>query len=73
LVHEGGVTVERTEGGAWRFLRPDGREYQNIRCNTSTHDWSNLNDAHASQGLLIDSETAVTRWRGERMDYELGV
>jgi hypothetical protein len=24
-------------------------------------------------GIEIDSDTAATRWRGERMDYELGV
>jgi hypothetical protein len=29
--------------------------------------------AHADLGIHIDSETAATRWRGERMDYELGV
>ncbi len=73
LVHEGSVAVEALEGGGWRFLRPDGREYQSIRHNPSTHEWSELHAAHAERGLRIDSDTAVTRWRGERMDYELGV
>jgi hypothetical protein len=25
--------------------------------------------AHHAQGMMIDSRTAATRWRGERMDY----
>jgi hypothetical protein len=25
--------------------------------------------AHHAQGMTIDSRTAATRWRGERMDY----
>jgi hypothetical protein len=28
---------------------------------------------HTELGVPIDSKTAATRWRGERMDYELGV
>jgi hypothetical protein len=28
---------------------------------------------HAALGIHIDSDTAATRWRGERMDYDLGV
>jgi hypothetical protein len=28
---------------------------------------------HADLGIHIDRGTAATRWRGERMDYELGV
>ena len=32
-----------------------------------------LQETHAAQGIHIDSDTAATRWRGERMDYELGV
>jgi hypothetical protein len=30
-------------------------------------------DANLAQGIVIDSDTAATRWRGERMDYDLGV
>jgi hypothetical protein len=28
---------------------------------------------HAELGMRIDCNTAATCWRGERMDYELGV
>lgn len=73
LVHEGRVTVEAAEGGGWRFRRPDGRQYQTLRQDATPHEWPDLAESLAAQGLQIDSETAVTRWRGERMDYELGV
>ena len=39
----------------------------------SAVDWTALRDTHAQLGIEIDSDTAATRWRGERMDYELGV
>jgi len=29
--------------------------------------------AAGSLGIHIDSDAAATRWRGERMDYDLGV
>ena len=32
-----------------------------------------LEQTHAELGIDIDSDTAATRSRGERMDYELGV
>jgi hypothetical protein len=30
-------------------------------------------EANLAQGIVIDGDTAATRWRGERMDYDLGV
>jgi hypothetical protein len=74
LVHEGGVTVAARPGGGWRFARPDGREYDMPdRAPSPDHDWTALRDAHSELGIQIDGDTAATRWRGERMDYELGV
>jgi hypothetical protein len=32
-----------------------------------------LEQAHTELGIQIDPDTAATRWRGERMDYDLGV
>jgi hypothetical protein len=32
-----------------------------------------LAQTHAELGIPIDSDTVATRWRGERMDYDLGV
>jgi hypothetical protein len=32
-----------------------------------------LAELHTELGIHIDPDTAATRWRGERMDYDLGV
>ena len=74
LVHEGEITVETLPGGGWRFLRPDGRHFELVRRTRSVpYDGEELEHAHAALGLHINRYTAATRWRGERMDYELGV
>jgi hypothetical protein len=74
LVHEGGMAIEARAGGGWRFLRPDGREFElGYREPAPAYEWGALQKTHAAQGIHIDSQTAATRWRGERMDYELGV
>ena len=72
LVHEGEIMIEITPTGGWRFLHPDGRHFEMIRC-TRVYDADDLEDTHAALGIDIDSDTAATRWRGERMDYDLGV
>jgi hypothetical protein len=74
LVHEGEIIIEALAGGGWRFLHPDGRHFEIIRCSKSLNwDCDDLEDTHTELGIHIDSDTAATRWRGERMDYELGV
>ncbi|MEA3105958.1 MAG: hypothetical protein QOI88_563, partial [Gammaproteobacteria bacterium] len=74
LVHEGGIAIEARRGGGWRFLRPDGREFEiGYREPPPTYEWTALREANDAQDIHIDSDTAATRWRGERMDYELGV
>ena len=74
LVHEGEITIETPPEGGWRFLHPDGRHFEVIRCTrTLPYDGEELEHTHAELGIHIDSDTAATRWRGERMDYDLGV
>jgi len=74
LVHEGEIAIETLPGGGWRFLHPDGRHFEVIRCTQpASYDWSDLENTHTELGIHIDSDTAATRWRGERMDYDLGV
>src|SRR5271156_6104994 len=34
LVHEGQIRIETPASGGWRFVRPDGRHYELIRCTT---------------------------------------
>jgi hypothetical protein len=86
-VHEGRVVVqvlddgdraaseETPSGGALRFLRPDGRRFDSVAADHTRPlgDWQQLPAVHEQQGLHISKDTATTRWRGERMDYGLGI
>jgi len=73
LVHEGGILVQ-PHGTSWRFMRPDGREFEPVRpASRPAHDWTELAETHAARDIDIDDTTAATKWSGERMDYELGV
>jgi len=73
-VHEENITIQNPPDGQWRFLKPDGSVFSDVRP-TSTPDyaWTDLLDAHDEQGIHIDSQTAATRWLGERMDYGLAI
>jgi hypothetical protein len=52
----------------------DGRHFEVIRCTESgAYDGEELERTHADLGIPIDSDTAATRWQGERMDHDLGV
>jgi hypothetical protein len=73
LVHEGEITIETRAGGGWRFLHPDGRHFEVIRCTTPPYEGDELEHTHTALGISIDRDTAASRWRGERMDYDLGV
>jgi Domain of unknown function (DUF222)/HNH endonuclease len=73
LVHEGGYTVQILDDGAFRFLRPDGRDLEAPIEYPIAPDWHALITAHRHAGLEITPETAETGWRGERMDYGLAV
>ena len=71
-VHEGGYTIQILDDGALRFLKPNGawldgmaRGLSQPVGNWKAQQWLNR--------LRIDAKTAVTKWRGERMDYGVGV
>ena len=74
-VHEGGVTVQVLDDGAFRFVKPDGTGIDTVATGRTTPlgDWTQLPDRHHADGIHIDESTAVTRWRGERMDYGIAV
>jgi hypothetical protein len=73
-VHEENVTIQSQPNGNWRFLKPDGTAFDEVRpAQTSAYAWTDLIDAHDEQGIPIDSQTAATRWRGEGMDYGLAI
>ena len=80
-VHEGGMAAERLDDGAWRFVKRSGEA---LMSSAPGHTWpldmrlpvdhadcdgTELVAAHRAQGLAINSRTAATRWRGERMDH----
>ena len=73
-MHEGGITVERLDDGAWRFSRKVADWVETFDSVAPGHsrvlgDWRQLAAAHAIQGIRIDRSTAATRWRGETIDY----
>ena len=74
-VHEGRVVIKHLDDGALRFVRPDGESFDSVApgqkppaCNGSE-----LQHGHQREGMSIDQNTAATRWRGERMDYDLAI
>jgi hypothetical protein len=74
-VHEGRVVVQVLDDGALRFVRPTGESFDSIAPGHTRplSDWRQLPQDHGQQGIHIDKNTAVTRWRGETMDYGLAI
>jgi hypothetical protein len=74
LLHEGQVVVQVLDDGAFRFIRPDGRSFDSPAPGAPRQiDWMQLVAAHQARRIRITPRTAVTRWQGERLDYELAV
>ena len=69
------MTVQVLDDGAFRFVRPDGTGFDGVATGRTTPlgDWTQLPRRHCAEGVRIDQSTAVTRWRGERMDYGIAV
>jgi hypothetical protein len=63
-VHEGGIRIEALDDGALIFRKPNGRAIDSVAPGFTQPlgDWTQL-----PAGALVN------RWRGERMDYGLGV
>jgi hypothetical protein len=73
-VHGGAILVQRLDDGAFRFVRPDGRAFDSPAPARSTpFDWAQLPLQHAEADIRINKNTAVSRWRGERIDYGLAI
>jgi hypothetical protein len=74
-VHEGRVAIHVLDDGAVQFIRPDGSSFDSPVPDRArpTPDWQQLAATHHEQGLSIDRNTALTRWRGERMDHDLAI
>jgi hypothetical protein len=72
LVHEGGITIQILDDGAFRFTRPNGRVFDSYPP-TSPSDSTQLPLSNEQHDIHINRDTAETLWRGERMDYHLAV
>ena len=74
-MHEGGVVVEKLDDGALRFVRPDGRSFDSLAPGfaPAQGDWTRLVATHREQAIVIDKNTATSRWRGESIDYGMAV
>jgi hypothetical protein len=74
LLHEGEIRVKARSEGGWQFSTPDGKEFQPVHADaTIEYEGTELETEHRAQNLSITATTAATRWRGERMDYDLAV
>ena len=69
------MVVQILDDGALRFLKPNGESFDSIAPDHTRPlpDWHQLLEDHKEQGIQIDKNTATARWRGETMDYGLGV
>ncbi len=67
-LHEGGYAIRILDDGALRFLRPDGRALDASHQRAAAQQPSVL--AHDP---AIARDAAITRWRGERIDYGLAI
>jgi hypothetical protein len=74
-VHEGNVIIQQLDDGALRFVKPNGESFDSVAPNHTQPlgDWHQLPAAHEQHGIHIDPKTAATLWRGEKMDYDLGI
>ena len=72
LVHEGGFRVERSERGAVRFRRPDGRTIAPApACSAALG--GTLAEQHRARGVVVDASTCRPLSAGDRLDYGLAV
>ncbi len=70
LVHEGGYSIRRLQGGRLSFLRPDGKRIADApRRPGGSPDRVALANRRAK--LAITPETAVTGWQGDHLDLPL--
>ena len=74
MVHKGEIVIKELANGGWEFLNAEGRSYHNQpRPTLAQCDWDEIHSVNEKNGVYIDSDTAVTRWRGERMDYDMAL
>jgi len=75
LVHEGGFACERQEDGKFVFRDPTGRllvESWQLASLPNAEEPINWRESYMPD-VVIDSETCVSLWTGERIDWDLAV
>ena len=70
-VHEGNVSVQALDDGAFRFTGARGKCFEAAVASTGIADIMRVQ--HANCGIHVNVGTAVTRWGGESMDYSIAV
>ena len=79
LMHEEGFEIVKDTNNGLIFVGPQGNTLQPSLYpqfelkNVSAETFFELEEQNHELGLVIDSETAVTGWQGEVMDYGMGV
>lgn len=74
-VHEGRVAIDVLDDGAVRFRKPSGESFESVAPEHSLplSNWQELVADNERRGLSIDQRTAITRWTGETMDYQIAI
>ncbi len=78
LVHEQGFDVINRGAGRFEFRQPDRQVlpealYPQFREQEDYVEGLAIEREHQRMGVEIDEFTAITKWKGERMDYSMGV
>jgi len=71
LVHEGQVSIETLNDGAFRFVRPNGQTCESPAPHAT--EWSRLVAINEAERIRITPATAVTRWMGEALDQDFAI
>ena len=72
-LHEGHIAIQVLDDGAFRFVWSDGRSLEGSVRTDVRGDWTQLPLQHREQGIHIDPKTGVSRWSGERLEYNMAV
>jgi hypothetical protein len=74
-VHEEGFRIVVTADGEFSFCRPDGRLMPDAPAapRIPNDPVAALTAAHNTLGLAINSSTALSHWRGERLDLDYAI
>ena len=74
LVHEGGWSIERDDGGEWVFVTPaSGRQAAETRHAVTGDTVAWLQDWAEERGLDLGPDANLPLWDGTRPDYDLAV